>query len=172
MDEQVIHDPETKLQIKDALYNFLYRPVLNQYEHRLTEIVTKNSVMQGSSEQSFSYKGNTYSVGHTALPRKMLRLVKPLHIHMDAYLTDIQQLNGHELPYVMGFINQVLNSSNDLHDYLDVFPASVHRPVEKMILSCPCRTKKLTPLTVNTLLIQNQVPINLMKARMVTNLLI
>lgn len=172
MDEKITHDPRTKQQIKDALYNFLYSPVLKQYERRLTELVTKNSVMLGNGEQSFVYKGNTYSVGNTSLPRKMNRLCKPLHVHMDEYLVDIQKLNGYELPYVLGFIGQVLNASNDLHDYLDILPSSVHRPIENMILSCPCRSKKLTSLTVNTLLIQNQVPINLMKVRMLSNLLI
>jgi hypothetical protein len=172
MDEQVTHDPRTKQQIKDAIYDFLYAPALKQFEQRLTELVTKNSVMLGNAEHSFIYKGNTYSVGTNPLPRKMNRLAKPLQPYMEEYLTDIQKLNGQELPYVLGFIGQVLNASSSLQDYFEVLPTAVHRPVEKLVLSCPCRAKKLSQLAVNSLLIQNQVPISLMKARMVANLLI
>lgn len=172
MDESLQHDPRTKMQIKDAIYGFLYQPILKQFQRRLYEIIVKNCVLLNSSEQSFVYKGKNYcSVDHP-LPRTMNRLSKQLYVHMDEYLHDLRQLNNYELPYVLGFIGQVLNASNHLPDYLKVLPPAVHQPVEKLIHSCPCRSVRLTEAGILELQKNNKVPIDLIKQRMVTNLLI
>lgn len=171
MDEPLLHDPRTKQQIKDAIYSYLYGPVLKQFALRMDAIVIKNAVLLGSGEMSFVYKGETYSTGGL-LPRKMSRLSKLLHPIMEEYLKDVKQLNSYELPYVLNFIGQVLNSSNDLQDYLLVLPSAVHQPVQQLIASCPCRAKKLTLDGIKLLQLKNEVPINLIKQRLVTNLLI
>lgn len=172
MDEHLLHDPRTKQQIKDLLYNFLYAPVLKQFNMRLQDIISKNAVMLGSSSLAFSYKGCTYTNEDGPLPRKLDRLNSKLHPFMDDYLKNIKELNNHELPYVLGFIRQVLNSSNSLQDYLLVLPSAVHHPIQTLIDSCPCKTIKLTPEGINNLQIQNQESIIMMKRRMVQNLLI
>lgn len=172
MNEHLQHDPRTKQQIKDALYSFLYNPVLRNFQRKLEKLITKNSVLCGNAEASFMYKSNIYSTPNAVIPRKMNRLHKSLYIYMDEYLQEITQLNNYELPYVLGFIGQVLNASNDLQDYLLVFPSSVHQPIQKLIASCPCKNHKLTQEAVLTLQTKNKVSIDLMKRRMVTNLLI
>lgn len=172
MSEVLQHDPRTKLQIKELLYAFLYEPVERQFEQRLHTLITRNAVITGASHQSFSYKGNLYSNDPAPIPRKLNRLVPQLYADMDAYLADLKQLNDREVPYVMGFINQVLNASNDLHDYLRLLPSSVHQPIQALIDSCPCRTKKLTDEQVQEMQTRNQQSIDLVKQRMVTNLLI
>ena len=90
---------------------------------------------------------------------------------MDLYLKDLNTLNTHEIPYVLGFINQVLNASNDLPDYLRVLPASIHQPIQDMINSCGCRTTQLTEETVAHLQQSNQRSIELLKQRLMLNLL-
>ena len=172
MDEPLQHDPRTKQQIVDALHEFLYAPVLKQFQKRLDEIITKNGVFLNSADRCFTYKGKVYASQDADIPRVVNRLVKQLMPFMDEYIADERQLNTHELPYVLGFIRQVLNSSNNLHDYLHVLPSSVHRPVEQLIASCPCRSVKLTPEGIQELQKKNQVSIDLMKRRMVTNLLL
>ena len=172
MSEVLQHDPRTKLQIKELLYAFLYEPVERQFKQRLHTLITRNTVIMGASHQSFSYKGNLYSNDPAPIPRKLNRLVPQLHADMDAYLADLKQLNDREVPYVMGFINQVLNASNDPHDYLRLLPSSVHQPIQALIDSCPCRTKKLTDEQVQEMQTRNQQSIDLVKQRMVTNLLI
>jgi len=102
----------------------------------------------------------------------MNRLHPQLHPVMNEYLKETKQLNEKELPYVLGFITQVLNSSNELHDYLRLLPQSVHHPVQSLIDTCPCRAKKLSDETVDLLQQKNQIPIRLIKQRMVNNLLI
>lgn len=172
MDEPLQHDPRTKQQIKDAIYGFLYEPILSQFQTRLDGIIVKNCVLLGNSEKSFIYKGVTYSTSNTQLPLKMNRLQKQLFMDMEDYLKEIRQLNNYELPYVLGFIGQVLNSSNHPNDYLRILPSAIHRPVEKLIQTCPCRANKLTQEDVEALQNNNKVPINLIKQRMVNNLLI
>ena len=112
-----------------------------------------------------------YQTGKQALPRKMNRVSKLLQPVMDDYVNDLKQLNSYEIPYVLGFISQVLNSSNDLQDYLLVLPSSLHPPIEALIKTCPCRTKKLTQDQIHDLQIRNQVPISLMKQRQMMNLI-
>lgn len=170
--ETLQYDPRTKQQIKDALYEHLYRPIEKQFKYRLDQIIVKNTVLGGYSHKSFMFKNVLYNCDTDALPRKMNRLAIALQPTMLEYLKDVRQLNEKELPYVLGFINQVLNSSNDLHDYLRLLPQSVHYPVQNLIDTCPCRGKKLSDETVALLQNKNQNPINLMKQRMVTNLLI
>jgi hypothetical protein len=100
------------------------------------------------------------------------KLLPQLRPPMDEYLKDVQQLNTIELPFVLGFINQVLNASNSLQDYLRLLPESVHRPVLQMVASCPCHTTQLPDERVLQLVEKNVDSIALMKQRLVTNLLI
>lgn len=170
--EQLQHDPRTKQLIKDMLYDFLYTPVVNQFQRRLEVIIVKNALLGGYSHKSFSYKGVFYNTDTVAPPRKANRLVPQLKSTMDEYLADLKQVNEQEVPFVIGFINQVLNASNNLTDYLRVLPDSVHYPLEKLIDKCPCRDRKLNDDVVDQLKEKNKACIDMMKARMVTNLLI
>lgn len=169
--ESLQHDPRIKQQIKDVLYEFLYEPVQKQAKTKLDTIIQQNCVALNSPHESFIYQGVVYSTNNGKLPRKMNRLVPQLHPQMEDYLNDMKQLNEYELPYVLGFVNQVLNSSNDLHDYLRVLPASVHQPIQDLIATCPCRTIKLPQDKVETLQQKNELPIQLMKKRLLLNVL-
>ena len=172
MSEVLQHDPRTKSQIKELLYAFLYEPVQRQFKTRLDSLIIRNTAIAMVSHQSFTYRGNLYTIDTSPVPRKLTRLVPQLHADMDAYLAELKQLNDKEVPYVMGFINQVLNASNDLHDYLRLLPASVHQPIQNLIATCPCCTKRLSDDEVQKIQAKNQQSIDLVKQRMVTNLLI
>lgn len=172
MPEQLQHDPRTKQQIKDILYTHLYKPIEKQFKDRLDQLIVKNTVLGGFFHKSFMYKNVLYNCDTDALPRKMNRLLIQLQPAMNDYLREVKQLNEKELPYVLGYINQVLNSSNDLHDYLRLLPQAVHYPLQSLIDTYPCRSKRLSDETVHLLQDKNQSSIKLMKQRMVTNLLI
>src|SRR4030095_9987488 len=170
--EQLQHDPRSKQQIKDALYAFLYEPVQKQFKSRIDILITRNTLLGGYSHKSFIHKGVLYNSDSTPPPLKKNRLLPQLRVLMDEYLKDLEFLNSHELPYVLGFINQVLNASNDLKDYLRLLPESVHYPIEQLMATCPCKTVQLTEERVVQLKEKNKKPINLMKQRLVNNLLI
>lgn len=170
--DKLEHDPRTKQQIKDALFGFLYNPVKRQFLTRLDTLVERNTLMGGYSHRHFVYKGVLYNTEQTVPPLKKNRLLAALRAPMDEYLLDLDNLNNNELPYVLGFINQVLNASCDLGDYLRVLPESVHLPLQQLIATCPCRNAAMTEAKVEQLKSNNQEPIQLMKQRLVTNLLI
>ena len=172
MTEQLQHDPRTKQQIKQVLYELLYTPIQKQFEKRLEQITVKNAVLGGYNHKSFMYKSVLYNCDNNVLPRKMNRLVTQLQPAMNEYLKELKQLNEKEMPYVLGYINQVLNSSNELHDYLRLLPPSVHYAIQGLINTYPCRGKKLPDETVALLQEKNLGSVQLMKNRMVTNLLI
>ena len=172
MTEQLQHDPRTKQQIKDALYAFLYSPIEKQFEKRLAELIVKNTLLCGYSHKSFMYKNTLYNIDTNALPRKMNRLHINLQGPMNDYLKDLKALNETEVPYVIGYINQVLNSSNDLCDYLRLLPEAIHGPIQHFIATRPSESKKLPEEAVSVLQGKNATSINMMKKRMVTNLLI
>lgn len=172
MDDQLQHDPRTKQQIKDALYGFLYAPVEKHLKKQIDALIIKNAVLCGHSHKSFMYKNTLYNCDTNPLPRKMNRLDSRLYAEMGEYLAEVKQLNEKELPYVIGYINQVLNASNDLCDYLRLLPDAVHRPVQALIDTCPCKAKKMPPEAVSLLQEKNSASIDMMRRRMVTNLLI
>ena len=91
---------------------------------------------------------------------------------MDSYLHDLNEVNEKEIPYVLGFITQTLNASNNLHDYFRVLPSAVHGTIQDLINSCPYHTKRLTDESVQDLMIRNARSIHLMKCRMVQNLIL
>lgn len=172
MAENLQHDPRTKQQIKEVLHTFLYAPIEKQFKARLDALIVRNAVACGYSHKSFMFKNVLYNCDTNPLPRKMNRLDARFHGEMVDLLKEQRDINEKEMPYVLGYINQVLNSSNDLCDYLRLLPQAVHSPLEALIATCPCRGKKLPEEAVDILQKKNQTPIELMKQRMVTNLLI
>ena len=172
MEQQLQYDPRTKQQIKDALYDFLYTPVQNQFKLRLDTIIIRNTILAGHGHKSFNYKGEHYNCDTGPMPRVWNRLLPQMRPQMDDYLRELKELNELELPYVVGYINKVLNASSEFGDYLQLLPESTHRPIEQMISTCSCHNRQLSEEQVNDLRNQNTTSISMMKARMVKNLLI
>lgn len=170
--EPLQHDPRTKLQIKEALYEFLYGPVQKRYQEQLRQIIMQNTLLIKGSHASFIYKNVYYSEESTPSPRKMNRLHPSLIPAMEDYLEEVLHLNSQEMPHVIGFITQVLNASNDFEDYLKAFPSVLHPPLEKLIASCPYHNRKLTDKEIEKLQAKNTKQIDLIKQRLVTNLII
>lgn len=169
--EPIQHDPQTKTQIKNALYAFLYAPVTRAFNERIADLISRNTIIGGYSHKHFIYKGVVYNGDTTTPPVRKNRLVVQLRDPMDEYLREQNTLNTKELPFVMGFINQVLNSSNNLSDYLRVLPESMHAPIHELQATCPCRATSLPQEKVELLKNTNQVSITLIRQRLVTNLI-
>lgn len=169
--DKLLHDPRTKQQIKEALYEFLYGPLNKAFKARLDIIIIKNTIATRSGHQAFIYKGVVYSIMAKGLPRRAARLADQFRQEMDDYLAELKEIQNTEVPYVLGFINMVLNSTNELHDYLRVLPDAVHRPITQLIATCPCRAKSLTAEEAEQMTNKNIAAIQLIKQRLVNNLL-
>jgi len=166
------HDPRTKQNIKDMLYKVLYDPVQRQLKTQIDDIIMRNTIIGRHSHKSFIYKGTVYSCDNTPAPVRKNRLDPSLREAMETYLAEIKRLNEEEVPYVLGFINQVLNSSEGMQDYLKLFPDALHPPLLNLAATCPCKTSMLPEEKVALLKEKNQSAITLMRERMVLNLLI
>lgn len=167
------YDARTKQAIKTLLYDFLYKPVHKKYGQTLKDIVLQNCKLFNNYMPSFIFRGEIYTSDPSVRPLpRMNRLHPTLEPAMLNYLRDVKELNEHEVPYVLGFITQVLNASNDLPDYLRLLPESVHAPIQALIDNCNCRTKALTQEQVDVLKSKNAASIHLMAQRQVMNLLI
>jgi len=168
--EQVQFDPRIKAQIKDALFEFLYIPVRKAFKHRLDTIIIRNTFINKNAEKSFHYRGTQYHCEDGVHPpRKWNKLHPDLKASMDEYLADVNQVYNNEVPLVIGCITQVLNSSNCFADYLRIFPDSTHAGLKDFTSS---GATQLSNERVEELKLHHQKSINLMKARMVTNLLL
>lgn len=168
--DQHIHDPKTKIMIKDALCHALYDGVRKEFHDRITDLILKNTLALHSGHRSFMYKNQFYNSENT-IPLVKNRLLPQFKPVMDQYLKDLSELNDNELTHVIGYINQVLNSSNQFGDYLRLLPESLHPVIHRMASYYPCHNKKLSEDKVITLQQKNQKPIEMIKVRLAQNLL-
>lgn len=170
--EAIQLDPKIKKHIKDLLENFLYAPMYQQFNKRLGVLILRNSNALKSTQQCFLYKGVFYSNGDILRPRIVNRLHSSLNGEMDQYLEELEKITKGEIPYVLGFITKVLNTSNNLKDYLRLLPQSVHTPIVSLTKTYSSNTESLTDDVVQDIQTRNAYSISLMKERMVHNLLI
>lgn len=172
-DSQTIYNPRIKEQIRSTLYDYLYAPVDRKLRTRIKEIVIANSQALASSQTGFSYRNEWYTLEpDKPLPRRKDRLVPQLREQMEAYLAEKAELTDHEMPYVMGFIVATLNASDDMRDYLLVFPSPLHPPLKKLGDTGLTSETRLSPDAIAQLQDRNAVSIELVKSRLVTNLLL
>lgn len=166
-------DPHTKTMIRDKLYEHIYQPVREQFRKRLHTLITTNSAMHGNTQAWMRFRGEKF---HTDNPGQQPRIMNTCHAKvlpsMKEYVEDLEKLNQEEVPHVLGFITAVLNSSNSLQDYLRVFPDCIHKPVEDLIRQCGCHNTSLKDARIDEIRTRNQTSIEVLKQRMVLNLLL
>jgi len=173
MAEELVYDPKTKMLIKDTLYEYLYTPVEEHFQKRLDALIQKNAQLYSNTQRRMLFGEDTYEASNAGAYVTPVNFTHPeIKPMMKDFVADRTKLNTKELPYVMGFINQVLNSSNSLKDYFKVFPESVHEPIQELVDKCSCRNETLNEQAIERLKQQNEIPIDLMKTRMVKNLLL
>lgn len=164
------NDPRTKQMIKDMLYSHIYDPVEYQLHEKLKLIMGKNRLLNHHDMDYFSYKAKVYSLDGTLI-RSAPKLDPSLHGEMQEYLKELNELNRVEIPYVLNFINQALNASNDLWDYLKILPECLHKPIQELIDAYDCRTERLTTEEVEAFKERNADSILMVKKRLMLNLL-
>jgi hypothetical protein len=174
MEQKVIVDPRMKGSIKDALVQFLYEPVERAFKRQLDEIIVANTLAGKYAVKSFHYKGLQYTSEPGIPPRSWNKLLPHLKARMDEYLAEVKDIDERERPIIFGFINQVLNASNHLADYYALFPDSAHQPIRALKLDTDLMYAYplIAKDKMDRILEQNKPAIELMKARMVTNLLL
>ena len=162
------NDPRTKQMIKDMLYSHIYDPVEYRLHEKLKLIMGKNRLLNHHDMDYFSYKAKVYSLDGTLI-RSAPKLDPSLYGEMQEYLKELNELNRVEIPYVLNFINQALNASNDLRDYLKILPECLHKPIQELIDAHECRTERLTAEEVGAFKERNAQSILMVKKRLMLN---
>ena len=170
--DKLDYDRTAKLKLKDAICEYLYEPMRRAFKERLDSLIVRNTTLGGYDHKHFVYKGVVYNGEASAPPIRKNRLAASLRAEMDEYLAEQAEVNQKEIPFVVGFINQTLNSSDNITDYLQVLPDAVHYPVEQLAATCPCRTSTLASDKAQELRDANQLASSMMKKRLVRNLLL
>jgi len=161
-----------KITLRNDIHFILYDPIYKQLTVQINALILKNTVSCGYSHLSFKFNNRLYECDKTKAPRKTNHLTLSLYPAMYAYLDIVTQLDKKELPIVMGYINQVLNISNDPDDYAYLLPETFISLIYNRIPRYPDKSDKLlSPLTI-TLRNKNQVALDMIKQRLVSNLLI
>lgn len=119
-------DSRFKQMLQQSLVDFTYAPAERIFNERLRQIIELNTTAQGYAHPSFSYKGEFYSLALNEPRFKTNRLLADFRPMMDKYLEDRQEVEMTEKPYILGFINKVLNQSNSVQDYQHMLPDCVH----------------------------------------------
>lgn len=165
------HGSLSKMQIFNSLRDLLYTPITNQMKSKLQDIILRNTLINKYSHKSFTYKNEFYSDDATPPPRIMNRLHPSLVSDMENYLKEWKALNQEEIFYVMGFISQGLNASNNLQDYLKIFPEPLHQRLRQFSNYPSYCDTHLSQQKIQMIRDKNEKAISLIKQRMVLNLL-
>ena len=171
MTDEITHDPRTKQKVFTRITEFIYKPVKESFDARLNEIVLANAKILSNGQAAFRYKGTPYYI-KLPLPKPLCDLHESLHEKLENLLTDIEEVTEGEIPKVNSYLKDVLNYSSNFPDYLKLLPETVHAPIKDMIAECPCHTSGLNSDVVESIQNRNTLPIELMKRRMVRNLLL
>lgn len=174
MEQKVIIDPRMKGAIKDALIQHLYEPVERAFKRQLDEIIIGNTLAGNYTTKSFHYKGVQYTCEPGLPPRNWNKLLPQFKARMDEYLAEVRDIDERERPFIFGFLNQVLNSSNHLADYYALIPDSAHAAIRglKMDTSLMYDYPLMPKDKMDRIIAQNQTAITMLKTRLVTNLLL
>lgn len=173
MNHILVYDAKTKKRILEALLDSLYLPAELDLRKRLHQIVIKNSILCGNAQKAFNYRGKFYQVDPTKpLARPVNKLDPKLKPQMQQLLKDQQEIEEKELPYVKAFIIKILNTTNHFPDYYELLPPSMHDVLDELKIQCPCRTGHLSAKRIQSIREKNVVPVELMKQRMMYNLLL
>lgn len=173
MNEALVYDAKTKKRILGALLEHLYLPVESDLRLRLNKLIVKNSLLLENNQRAVIYKNEVYAMDdNTVLPRVVNKLDRSLEDEMKQILKERQTIDEDELPYVKAYLVKILNTTNHFPDYYELLPHALHNVLDKLKLSCPCRSSYLDKRGLDNLRDKNVVPVELMKQRMTYNLLL
>ena len=167
------HGPKTKYNILITIKAFLYDPSFKELKKRRQGICIKNAALLKNGVTHFTYKGEQYYFEDDHYSGKRNRIHPSLIEEAEAYLLEYKELHDVEIPRVMGYITHVMNSSNRLSDYLKLLPDMLHGTIVHLVEhSSDTDTLHLNSEEVSLMLAKHQDTIQLIKQRMVLNLII
>ena len=160
-----------KYNLKNALLQKLYVPSNKEFLKACEEILLQNNTLKGVYSSSFTYRGTNYPNLHKTGPRSYYTLHPCLEEKFVKILHPYDEIQQFERPLVAGFIIHVLNSSDCWEDYLKVFPETLHPLIEEWRFHFKWKIPTLTEVAIADILDKHSKGLQLLRARLVWNLL-
>lgn len=160
-----------KYNLKNALLLKLYNPSSKAFTKECEDLVLQNNVLKGVHASSFLYRGTTYPVLQKLGLKSSYALHPSLEEKFVTVLYPFDEIQKFEVPLVAGFIIHVLNSSDCWEDYLKVFPETLHPLIEEWWFHFKWKIPTLTEAAIADILDKHSKGLQLLRARLVWNLL-
>lgn len=164
---------QIKTQLRDALCEFLFQPIEKKLANELLHIAIDNTQRCFYPHYSFVYKGKLYLHPHenNPPPRRSQRLADALVPRMEAYLQEEQEAIADQAS-TMAAVPRILNSITNPRDCLRILPEAVHPCLVPLLRDFPATGTPLSEEQILELQETNMPYINMMKQRLILNLLI
>lgn len=157
--------------LNKSLMDFLYSKVLTYLSKQFLDIAERNREALEAPMLGFNYKGEDYLVTVSRRKWKPVDLHETLRPEMDALLKMKEELSV-EMDYVRSYISRVLNSSKNIADYFVLLPTSIHEGLKSCLAVMPSSKSELTPDEIADVMKHNQKGYDLVKTRLLKNMLI
>jgi len=159
-----------KFLINYKILKTLYTHEENKLNTTLDRMFENQNTLLKHSHDGFIYRGSSYrKPGITTNPSTKLHL--KLHTVMDTYLLD-KELLEQEKEKVRGYIIHILNLSDDAKDYYHFFPESTYEIIKETVDRQSNTMLSLSSETINRTLKQYSEITDLMRQRMLYNLIL
>jgi hypothetical protein len=166
-----LNDPHAKQALKDDLLRYLYDPVWKQWQKTIEHTLIRNCRLMGYQHRSFLFSGHWYCADSNPAPRVQNRLSPELVIAFRNALDEVNAIERTERPYVEGCIVAALNLSNSYPDYLKLLPDALAPRIMTNTWSFHSIVT-LTPEQIDTFKLAHANSLNLLRQRLVRNLLV
>lgn len=166
-----MYDPRIKAEIKERIKLFLYREPEARLRDELEQLIVVNDQLSNKGHYMFTYKGVRYKwYDHMPLMWGALPLHTSLHARMDQYLKETKEL-VEESSLTLGYIQNILNRSDDPDDYLRLIPSALHLPIQDLLDLSSGIKKTLSLTDAEKLVKTHERSVDLIKQRLMLNLL-
>lgn len=156
----------------EILQEHLYRNTKTYHFKLLSDLITKNSVLCFNARKSLSFGGNCYVIGgnqpHLRISPNLLH--HSLRGEMREYLTKVEK-SEQEIALVKGFFQKIMFLTNKEQDYCNLLPTVMHPAVRQLSPYLDKEEGHLSPEEVTAFLVENESYINLIKQRLILNLI-
>lgn len=170
--EPILKDPRMKARIMNAMLNMLYARPLNRLAETRLRLVQRNDFAHGNGISGFCFKGEYYRDNRNVRRTiQVNRLMPELHAEMLEYLTEVSEEIPSEEIRTKGYIQKMLNASDNPADFMRLFPECLLPPVEKENRIHGSSLGLLSEPNIVLLLKETEEAKNIAMQRMVKNML-
>lgn len=156
-----------KVMIQQELLDLLFSKELSHTKEFIEHILQRNIKLLGFTHYSFVYRKEPYGEVNT----KPERLHPSLHTEMDQLLLSVEEAFRIERPYATHAITSFFNKTASYSDAIIYFPEPFHSILFKYVPAMPVE-RKLTDEELCALAIKNAKYLDVIRVRLMTNLII